>query len=382
MLNRERLENDPEIQAALSAWGAKSISGLAAFVLERMYKAEASNDMPSFAELKKHIDYFSNKAGTNLASIINGSDFNVEKNVFLDFSVNCLTVSSGIQLDPFFSHSSAGIKRELTSIKESLAKIQTQLLINSWVNEMPHQELRERILMIGSLLSPMAVPGMRKVRIGNQADGGYVMLDDFDGVDGALSLGVNYDDSWDLDIANRGITVHQYDHTVYGSPTANNRFVFFKEKIAPKSDSDGTSINDAASRILGQKLLLKCDIEGSEWGVFATSDEKTLKKFSQIVCEFHGFGSIEDDRSFKKIQEALMTLNSLFSVIHVHANNSSPWVIIGGVPFPSVIEITYANRLLYKFDETAEIFPTKLDYPNAPSLPEFYLGSFQYRKSS
>lgn len=382
MLSRKRLENDPDIQAALSSWGAKSISGLAAFVLERMYKAEASNDMHSFGELKKHIDYFSNKAGTDLPSIINGYNFNIEKEVFLDFSANCLAVSSGIQLESYFSSVSADIKRDIISIKESVGKIQTQLLINSWVNEVPSHNLRERILMIGSLLSPMTVPGMRKVRIGNQADGGYVMLDDFDEVDGALSLGINDDDSWDLDIANRGINVHQYDHTINGSPTANKRFDFFREKIVPKSDQDGTSISDAASRILGQKLLLKCDIEGSEWGVFATSEEHILKKFSQIVCEFHGFGSIENDESFKKIKDALVNLNSLFSAIHVHANNSSPWLVISGVPFPSVIEVTYANRLLYKFDETTEIFPTTLDYPNAPSLPEFYLGSFQYRKST
>jgi hypothetical protein len=56
-------------------------------------------------------------------------------------------------------------------------------------------------------------------------------------------------------------------------------------------------------------------------------------------------------------------------------------MIVSGVPFPSVIEVTYVNRVLYRFEETTEIFPTELDFPNAPGLPEFYLGNFRYRSA-
>ncbi|SFP04106.1 Methyltransferase FkbM domain-containing protein [Mesorhizobium sp. NFR06] len=377
MLNRKTLENDSEIVEALSSWGAKSIAGFAAFIIERMYRAEASNDVHSFVELRKHIEYFSKKAGVDLLSIIGGSDFRVDKAVFLDFSRNCLAVCGGIEK---FICNREDIKSELDDIKGSLVRIQTQLLINSWVAETPREQLRERILTIGSLLSPMAVSGLDKIRIGSQTDGGYVMLDDFAGVDGALSLGINDDDSWDVDIARRDIIVHQYDNTIDKSPTSNDKFTFFKEEIS-SGNSRGVSIDDATDRIGGKKLVLKCDIEGSEWGAFASVDSNTLKKFSQIVCEFHGFGSINDERSYVMIEKALTKLHTVFDVIHVHANNSGPWMIISGVPFPSVIEITFANRFMYKIEESTEIFPTKLDYPNAPSLPEFYLGNFRYRRA-
>ncbi|TPI60399.1 FkbM family methyltransferase [Mesorhizobium sp. B3-1-3] len=380
MHSRKALETDTEVLAALSSWGARSISGLAAFILERMYRAETLLDESLFLELKKHVDYFSERAGVNLPIIINGSDFSVNKRVFLDFSENCAKVCLEIDKYDSILPSACSINSKILSIEDGINRIQSQLMIGSLVINSSNDKLRERIIGIGSLLSPVAVSGVLKRRIGGRADGGYVMLDDFKEVEGALSLGINDDDSWDADISNLGIEVHQYDHTIDGSPTIKEKLKFFKEKITSPYDSSGVSLRDAVLRQRGKKLVLKCDIEGSEWDVFSTADNETLERFSQIVCEFHGFGSIVNDELHINMERALKNLQLLFSVVHVHANNSGPWLIIGGVPFPSVIEVTFARKSLYHFNESTEIFPTALDFPNAPSLPDFYLGSFKYKR--
>lgn len=378
MPSRKELERDKEIIEALSSWGAKSISGISAYILERMYRAEAMGNMNYFIEIKKHIDYFSKKAGVDLPSIIFGSDFSVSKQVFIDFSKNCLSICNIMEGKNNEMDTTKYIEENNRYIRESLVRIQTHLLVNSWVVNQDNKNTRRRILLVGSFISPVAAVGINKVRIGRKADGGYVMLNDFSGVDGAISLGINDEDSWDVDIMNRGIAVHQYDNTIERPPTSDSRLTFFREKISSSIESGTSSIDDAVGRIGGRKLILKCDIEGSEWDVFASTSSDTLKKFSQIACEFHGFGSIADDASFAKIEMALRNINRQFRPIHIHANNSGPWMIICGVPFPSVIEVTYANRSMYEFKETQEIFPTDLDYPNAPDLPEFYLGNFKY----
>ncbi|MGX8009145.1 hypothetical protein ACVDG8_009075 [Mesorhizobium sp. ORM8.1] len=205
MHNRKNLEADPEIMAELSCWGAQSLSALSAFIVEKMYKAEAIKCMDSFKELKKHVEYFENKAGVKLTSIIDGIDFEVEKAILLDFSKNCFVAAKGVD---GLNKSIVSIKTDLNGVRSALARIQTQLLINSWIvgsADDDQDRLRKRIIGIGSLLSPMAVTGVSKIRIGSQTDGGYVMLDDFVGVDGALSFGINDEDSWDVDIANRGL---------------------------------------------------------------------------------------------------------------------------------------------------------------------------------
>jgi hypothetical protein len=52
---------------------------------------------------------------------------------------------------------------------------------------------QESFLQLARLFSPRAADGHRKVRVGRENDGGYVMLDDFDDVVAAFSFGINDD---------------------------------------------------------------------------------------------------------------------------------------------------------------------------------------------
>lgn len=79
---------------------------------------------------------------------------------------------------------------------------------------MPVEPNTNSILKLLTALSPKKCDTLSKVRVGLSADGGYVLPDDFDGVQGMLSIGVGPDVSFDHALAQKGIPSYQYDHTV------------------------------------------------------------------------------------------------------------------------------------------------------------------------
>ncbi len=238
-----------------------------------------------------------------------------------------------------------------------------------------------RICSIARLLRPQRALGHGKVRLGGPHDGGYICLDDFEGIVAALSFGVGDDVSWDADVAGRGIIVHQYDHTVAAAPAGHANFRFNRRKIGPVADNDSESIESALVRgslVLPATVLLKIDIEHNEWPVFDAAPAGTLDKFAQIVCEFHGFDQVADDKWFARAYSVLDKLTKSFAVVHVHGNNAAPMLAIGNLLFPQILEVTFASRAKYTFGDADEVFPGKLDSPNLADGRDYNLGNFLY----
>jgi hypothetical protein len=240
---------------------------------------------------------------------------------------------------------------------------------------------RARILKLASLLIPQKVVGQSKVRLGSKHDGGYICLDDFAGVTAAFSFGIAENDDWDNEIADRGIMVHQFDHTIDSSPHRHANFRFQKKKIVPiiGREPDVESISSLMAQHANARaasIILKMDVEHDEWQIFASAPSSDLQKFSQIVCEFHGFSRIANDHWYERALTALEKLHQDFEIVHIHGNNFLPLIIIGNIPFPELLEVTYASRMRYKFETAEEIFPTSLDAPNEPNKPDLFLGQF------
>jgi hypothetical protein len=243
---------------------------------------------------------------------------------------------------------------------------------------MPDQASLRRTL---SLLTPCAVVGASKVRIGGKNDGGYVMIDDLQGVRFCYSFGVGFDVSWDADMADRGATIFQYDHTVERPCQQHASFHFCRLAIAATDGSTMRTIqtlleeNEHASET---DMILKIDIEGAEWDVFDQASAHTLSHFKQIVCEFHGLTGVRDPRWCERAERVLLRLASTHAPVHVHANNFGAFNILLGVPIPDVLEVTYARRSSYSFKSSEQCFPTELDRPNCPDVPDIYLGTFKF----
>lgn len=243
-------------------------------------------------------------------------------------------------------------------------------------------ELHRQIRAVLRLLRPHAVKGFRKVRLGNISDGGYVCIDDFAGLDTALSFGINNDITWDCAAADRGLKVYQFDHTVEDPAPEDGRMVFAKKRIASDADEKSESIANLVRAhdrgLVRPNIMLKMDIEASEWDALAATSAEQLSRFSQIVCELHYFQGLDQIEWRRKIFEGLEKLHKNYAVIHVHANICGGISNIANVLFPNVIEVTFVNRAIYEIVDTEELFPGPLDVCCDADQPDMFLGSFRF----
>merc|ERR1719231_1500527 len=140
------------------------------------------------------------------------------------------------------------------------------------------------------------------VRLGEPHDGGYLMcLDGFNArlIGAAFSMGVEHHDKWSEDVTSYfQIPVNQFDCTV--SSSSCQACHFYPKCIVdegnlnpvPGHELDGWSLKQALEAT-GQgaappgSLLLKMDIEASEWPIFAMEPSEMLQKFGQLIVEFH-----------------------------------------------------------------------------------------------
>ncbi len=239
----------------------------------------------------------------------------------------------------------------------------------------------ERVRKTLDFLKPVGVRDVGKIRMGRDLDGGYVMLDDFFGIGGAVSAGIANDASWDLDVAARGIDVFQFDPSVPGPPEDNERFHFERLRIVPRDLAGGISLDTVVQEKFSDStapLLLKMDIEGNEWDVLSGLGEETLLRFRQIVCEFHDLDRLGEPEFRSRAYDVFAKLARFHAVIHVHGNNCSNFANVGNVMVPQSLEISFALRSAYHLVDELMIFPTRFDRPNQPGRADLFLGHFHF----
>jgi hypothetical protein len=237
------------------------------------------------------------------------------------------------------------------------------------------------------LLSPMDVSGASFVRIGNAHDGGYIMVDDIDSrtTPVAYSIGIGTEIGWDLQIAEKGIDVYMYDDTIVSPPQSDPRFHFrrigvtgvahraTRQTLPEMLDANGHGSQD--------RMLLKIDVEGCEWDVFAHCPAETVRRFSQIVVEFHGLMAAVSGHCFESVRGVLDKLRQTHQSVHVHALNCGWSYMAPHIVLPDVLEVTYVSRAVYgdRLAPSERYFPTALDAANVPYRVDMPLGDFGRR---
>jgi hypothetical protein len=242
----------------------------------------------------------------------------------------------------------------------------------------------KRCAEIIDLLSPMDVLDAKFVRLGKDGDGGYVMVDDFDQskIEAAYSFGILDDVSWDEAIANRGIDVFMYDHTIGGLPKENPRFHFFKTGVAGLEGGPNLKTLDALiaenRHQENRNMLLKMDIEGYEWDVFRQLPSSNINQFRQIVLEFHQLTPFGSEAAYNRIVEVLRKINQTHQAVHIHGNNWSVPAWIGDLVLPDFLEVSYVRRGDFKerLAPGTRQFPTDLDMPAFKDWPDIYFANF------
>ena len=153
-----------------------------------------------------------------------------------------------------------------------------------------HKAIRRQpaFLELARMYQPCRVQGFEKIRVGSSNDGGYVMLDDFRGIEAGLSYGVETNADWDVEMVSRGLRIHQYDHTIEAAPVEHERITWHRKMISPTSGEGCATLGETqrdAGITAPASGILKIDIEGGEWDVFEASTPEELNRFSQILIE-------------------------------------------------------------------------------------------------
>jgi len=240
-------------------------------------------------------------------------------------------------------------------------------------------EMYERVLSIKNALKLKTPLDVKFTRLGSAHDGGYILVDDVNGADHVISLGVEGNVDFEKDIMEKACHIYMYDNSIDGLPEPVKRSTFFKRTMGSIQNghaSLGSCIqddwvgddedDDFAGFAGGDDYILKMDVEGAEYDLLGEASRDTLTYFRQITVEFHDTDRIEDEDFYKKMLHALTHLRETHTPVFVHANNNIPLTIKGNSPFPQVFEATFLRNDSYKFEEEIDLFEglvTRNDLP-------------------
>ena len=196
-------------------------------------------------------------------------------------------------------------------------------------------------------------------------DGSYVMLDDFENIKIAYSIGIDGEIQFDKALADKGIDVYMYDHTIYRLPYENEKFHWKKIGIGGMSDRSNniqtlTDMMKDNGHLNEKNMILKIDVEGPEWKALNDISEDVLKQFKYILIEYHFF-QIYPELFYKVLKKIYKTHQAFY----VHCCADENMKTFGNNRICVAIEVSYIIRSGYSFAKDKSIYPIQgLAYHN------------------
>jgi hypothetical protein len=222
-------------------------------------------------------------------------------------------------------------------------------------------------------LAPVRITNCELQRFGSAHDGGYLMCGNLlTRATAAYSYGIDGNDAWGCDVAGPlRIPLHQYDCFNTTAPRCARGAApqFHAECVGPaRATIDGRPFDTMSNHIAanghtGETLVVKMDVEGSEWQSLLTAPDHVLDTIDQLAIEFHRV----EDRAFV---DTALKLSQFFYVAHYHHNNYE--CRPGFEPFAGpVFELLLVNkRIAVANPSQSARGPSALDAPNNPALAD------------
>jgi Methyltransferase FkbM domain len=219
------------------------------------------------------------------------------------------------------------------------------------------------------------------IRLGGEGDGGYLVPDDFEGIEAAFSPGVDDRAMFESDMLARGIPCFLADASVERAPIVHPKMQFIKKYLGVVSSGNFITLDewvDVSAPGTGD-LLLQMDIEGAEWPVLLNVSDHSLKRFRMIVVELHAMDRLLDRYGAIIIQSVMQRLLRDFAIVHVHPNNYGGAVHRGSLTIPRVLEVTLLRRDRLRESNKPLFFPHPLDRVNNDQMADIALPKQWYR---
>ncbi len=223
--------------------------------------------------------------------------------------------------------------------------------------------------------------GIDLIRVGGAGDGGYLVPDDFKGIEYCFSPGVNTISDFENQLADRGIKSFLADYSIDVPPILRPEFTFDKKFLGSTDNDEFMTLASWKNKYLShytEDLILQMDIEGSEYEVIFNIPDDLLNQFRIIVIEFHSLQLLFEPIMFKVLSACFEKLLKSFCVVHIHPNNCGDIVKRGNIEVPMSMEFTFLNKRRARTQTPARTFPNKLDMPNSPSGRKMTLPSCWY----
>lgn len=219
------------------------------------------------------------------------------------------------------------------------------------------------------------------IRIGSDGDGGYLVPNDFVGIDTCFSPGVSTTSDFEDDLSKKGIKCFLADFSVDGPAIDNPLFDFEKKYIGIENDDTFITLESWINQKAPEtnELLLQMDIEGSEYPVIFQTPEEILTKFRILVIEFHDLDSLFTKMGYELISLTFSKLLKYFEIVHIHPNNCCATSSYKDIVIPSVMEFTFIRKDRITHKSPASKFPHVLDRKNVVSHPDMTLPKCWYQ---
>ena len=215
------------------------------------------------------------------------------------------------------------------------------------------------------------------IRIGGNADGGYLVPDIFDSVNYCFSPGVADTADFEAELSQcYGIKSFMADASVSSAPFADDNFHFIKKFLGHRTHDDFITLSDWMESVLGGEsdhgMILQMDIEGGEYDVLTFESAETLSRFSAMVIEFHGLERLFEPYFLQTFSTIFEKLYQNFSICHVHPNNCCVVTTLNGIDIPNVMEVTFLRHdLVDQFKSASALsLPHPLDRKNVAHKPD------------
>ena len=220
----------------------------------------------------------------------------------------------------------------------------------------------------------------KKIRLGNDYDGGYVIGDININYDCYISAGVSYEDSFSRDFIPRynmnRFNSFAFDGTINSYPEGFTKDItFVKKNINIFDDKNNTTLYDLLKE--HNNIFLKMDIEGCEYPWFSKLPMNYLRKIKQLTVEFH---KVNEDSFDAKLEEKIKCWEKICTthyLIHAHANNWSETISDN---IPCSLEFTYVVKDYFQQPLKLNIseLPINIDRPNNQQIPEIALNFYPF----
>ena len=269
----------------------------------------------------------------------------------------------------------SNLENEMKKLKVELRTYELYKDRLPFINEATFQQMT----FLESLRKYLAVPEEQVAlqRFGRNRDGGYVLATIKNPVYRIFSAGAGDDISFEEEISSVSTLIILVDHTFESIVSSNKRIEFRSAKLIPDSFPKESiaciSISEVVNswpKIEGESWILKVDIEGDEWEVFDNASVHDLRKFSQILVEFHGLAdAVYFPELAKKVILVFEKLSLNFVPTNLHANNHTQPLFHGLAAYPDVLEVTYVSKEL--FESLPKVKESEIvNYPNNPYKPD------------